>query len=401
MGHVVQCGVHYPSHLALLGRMDTLLGQQGHGVTNVLTARVAPSAEEAAALGLRDLRFNVSSQERRPPADGPSSIAQIRAPEQRVRLLDGLEERADFVTRVLEEVRPSVVLCDSSMAYEGIVAAERSRIPWIGLSPNIALATPNGADDASDPFLEAMKRFAPFRAACFERLGAHCTFRGLEVVSPALTLMAGAPEWREAPEPGVWPVGYPANEGQDFRRRLAALLGAPKDAVTRRFPDWPLVVVSFGSIVQLEAAFIENFARAAEGLEVELLVSARHFVRDYRGELPPNFVCSDFIPQRAALEQASLLITHCGANSVLEAVSHGVPMLAVPLFGDQFMNAALVDRLGVGRTLDAREVSPSAVRTALRECLDRDWSAPLAQRKRELEQASTAGAFAKIAKYLI
>jgi UDP:flavonoid glycosyltransferase YjiC (YdhE family) len=41
-------------------------------------------------------------------------------------------------------------------------------------------------------------------------------------------------------------------------------------------------------------------------------------------------------------------VTHCGWNSVLEAVAAGVPMLAWPMSADQFVNARLlVDEAGV------------------------------------------------------
>ncbi|XP_048140665.1 UDP-glycosyltransferase 13-like isoform X2 [Rhodamnia argentea] len=41
-------------------------------------------------------------------------------------------------------------------------------------------------------------------------------------------------------------------------------------------------------------------------------------------------------------------LSHCGWNSVTEAVWHGVPMLAWPQHGDQKINASLVRRAGIG-----------------------------------------------------
>lgn len=57
----------------------------------------------------------------------------------------------------------------------------------------------------------------------------------------------------------------------------------------------------------------------------------------------------DWIPQRRALQRSHLLVTHCGYNSVREAFSAGVPMVAVPQFADQAHHAALIEGFGLGR----------------------------------------------------
>ena len=43
-------------------------------------------------------------------------------------------------------------------------------------------------------------------------------------------------------------------------------------------------------------------------------------------------------------------ITHCGLNSLNEAAAAGVPMVGVPLFGDQLYNAALMSAKGWAST---------------------------------------------------
>ncbi|CAA0820015.1 UDP-glycosyltransferase 78D2 [Striga hermonthica] len=58
-------------------------------------------------------------------------------------------------------------------------------------------------------------------------------------------------------------------------------------------------------------------------------------------------------PQREVLGHPSVgaFVTHCGWNSVVEAVSGGVPMVCRPFFGDQMINRRRVEevwRIGVG-----------------------------------------------------
>lgn len=73
---------------------------------------------------------------------------------------------------------------------------------------------------------------------------------------------------------------------------------------------------------------------------------------------PPNLTRLDWAPQREILLQPRTLafVTHCGMNSVTEATYSGVPLLCVPLFGDQGRNSRMVERKGVGRVLDKRDL---------------------------------------------
>lgn len=56
-----------------------------------------------------------------------------------------------------------------------------------------------------------------------------------------------------------------------------------------------------------------------------------------------------------------LFITHSGLMGTEEAVYHGVPMLMLPLFGDQPVNAASCAEKGIGITLDYHSITEEAL----------------------------------------
>lgn len=65
-----------------------------------------------------------------------------------------------------------------------------------------------------------------------------------------------------------------------------------------------------------------------------------------------------------------LLIYHGGSHGVMEAIYHGVPMVIIPLFGDQFAHAARVQKKGMGLMLDKSNLSEAGIMKAIREVID-------------------------------
>ena len=67
--------------------------------------------------------------------------------------------------------------------------------------------------------------------------------------------------------------------------------------------------------------------------------------------MPGKPLVFDFVDQRALLNRCAVAISHCGFNTVLDALSFGVPILALPLAFEQPATAARLEHAGAGRVL--------------------------------------------------
>lgn len=127
----------------------------------------------------------------------------------------------------------------------------------------------------------------------------------------------------------------------------------------------PVIYISIGTILKGAESFfhacIESFQN--EAVMVVLSVGNRFNISKL-GTIPENFIVRNHIPQITVLKQASLFITHGGMNSVSEAMAAGVPMLVIPFVSDQPVNAEQVARLGLGRGLDYKSVTPLSLKAA-------------------------------------
>jgi len=86
--------------------------------------------------------------------------------------------------------------------------------------------------------------------------------------------------------------------------------------------------------------------------------------------IPANATAERFVPQDEILPRTSLIVTHAGSGSMLGALAHGIPLLAVPHAADQFENAAAVAAAGAGRVVMPDDLSEVAVREAAHALFD-------------------------------
>ncbi|XP_018570237.1 UDP-glucuronosyltransferase 2B20 [Anoplophora glabripennis] len=87
--------------------------------------------------------------------------------------------------------------------------------------------------------------------------------------------------------------------------------------------------------------------------------------------LPTNVIIRKFLPQNDILghPNTKLFISHSGGLSTLETAYHGVPILGMPFFGDQFMLTNAMVEKGVGLKLELSDVTTESLLNAINELL--------------------------------
>jgi MGT family glycosyltransferase len=85
--------------------------------------------------------------------------------------------------------------------------------------------------------------------------------------------------------------------------------------------------------------------------------------------LPGRPIVRSYVPQRALLARCALAITHAGFNTVMDALSFGVPMVALPITFEQPATGARLERVGAAAVLHRRR-TPARIREAMQTVLD-------------------------------
>jgi zeaxanthin glucosyltransferase len=137
-----------------------------------------------------------------------------------------------------------------------------------------------------------------------------------------------------------------------------------------RLDGRPVIYASLGSLQGGKAQIFQCIVEACKGVDAQLVLS-------HGGSLPPPIVerlaqeclVVPYAPQTELLARAQLTICHAGLNTVLDSLSHDVPLVTIPITYEQPAIARRVQWAGVGRSVPLRRLSVPRLRRAIREVL--------------------------------
>ncbi|KAI7740621.1 hypothetical protein M8C21_019499 [Ambrosia artemisiifolia] len=181
-------------------------------------------------------------------------------------------------------------------------------------------------------------------------------------------------------------------------------------------PSGSVVLVSFGSGGTLS---LEQIHELAHGLEMSnhrflwivrspnKASNASFFTgasqNDPLGFLPEGFlartvkrgfIVPSWAPQIKILSHEAIggFLTHCGWNSTLESIVHGVPMIAWPLYAEQYMNARMMtEALDLALRLKTDEnglYRKEEIEKVVKELMEGNEGKKISKRLKELKSAA-------------
>lgn len=141
-------------------------------------------------------------------------------------------------------------------------------------------------------------------------------------------------------------AGLSVNNGQELPPDFLQFIKKSKHGV---------IVLSFGTLIDtFPTDILKKFTK------VFMTLSKYDFIiklGDQQRINMPNVLQRSWIPQSDVFRHPNtkLFITHCGHNSQVEAVYHGVPMIMFPVILDQHYNAGRIESKGYGITMDIND----------------------------------------------
>ena len=133
--------------------------------------------------------------------------------------------------------------------------------------------------------------------------------------------------------------------------------------------EQPLVLISLSTLPQGQAPVMRNVLDAVARLPIRAVVTLGPALTQESFDAPPNVQVETFVPHEAVLPHVSSVVTQCGLSTISKTLARGLPMVCLPVLGDQPSNAARIERLGAGLRLSP-DTSPAVIGNAIQRVVD-------------------------------
>jgi UDP:flavonoid glycosyltransferase YjiC (YdhE family) len=142
-------------------------------------------------------------------------------------------------------------------------------------------------------------------------------------------------------------------------------------------PEWahpderPLIFITFGTLAQKSKKFpflIRSTLQAVASLPIRALLSTGTNL-DFRllGTVADNVIVRAWVRQCDIYPHAAALVCHGGSGTILAGLAHELPMVVIPIAGDQPENGQRIEMIGGGIVI--REPDVSQIRSAISSVL--------------------------------
>lgn len=135
----------------------------------------------------------------------------------------------------------------------------------------------------------------------------------------------------------------------------------------------PMIYASLGSVQNTKHEVFHTIAAACQELDVQLVMSHGGGMNaEAVQQLPGSPLVVEYAPQLEVISKASLTITHGGLNTVLDSLSNGVPLVAIPITYEQPGTGARIRWTGTGEVIPLTELSVPKLQAAIQQVLTED-----------------------------
>ncbi len=275
-------------------------------------------------------------------------------------LIDGAKYCQPQLTEIIDRQRPDVVIEDNVNCFPALMTAGVPFVRIVSCNP-LEMKGPGVAPAYSGYAADDPSGWAEFRAE-YER-----THREMWQDYQDWVTSCGAPPLadlefiHESEHLNLYV--YPQEADYVDRRPLGPTWHRLESSV--RTTDQPfevpvslggegaLIYLSLGSLGSADVELMKRLVDVLGRTPHRYIVSKGPLHDTY--DLPDNMWGDHQVPQTNVLPHVDLVITHGGNNTTTECFHFGKPMIALPLFWDQYDNAQRVDETGFGVRLRTYE----------------------------------------------
>ena len=284
------------------------------------------------------------------------------------------------LAEIVDEVRPERVLSDQ-LAFGASLALRALGVPYTAFLPGHPCQLPPPGQPfgyparrpvgfAEEHELEALHALCGQAARAFTRRFNEALLELAPHAQPVESAFAAI-----APQGTL--VNYPRSLAGSRVAPGATLVGScvrhepgdPELDALERSRVRPRVYVALGSFLSARSDVLRTVADALRSADLPAVVASGVTRPTDLGPLPDGWVVRPCLPQVAALRSCDVAICHGGNNTVMEALTAGLPVVTLPFSTDQFAVAADVVGARLGAAVEPNRTTAHDLAAAVRLAL--------------------------------